>query len=289
MINKRELKNEIERLTNLQMIVEAFEEIGIAKMRRIRDRVLQSRYFLEDINKVFQNIKSSRTYELSQMAKQTHVDINKLQFRKTNGKAVFVYLSANAPLYGTIVRKTFGFFIENIKRRKGDIVIVGKIGLGYFLEENLALEYTYFDLSDDKLNLDQLKKLVNFLLQYEKIYVFHGRFQSLVTQDAYMTSVSGDVFEQGKNTVHPLKYIFEPSVAKVMSFFETEILASAFEQTIQESQLAKHASRMVSLDAAAGTIRQSIKKVKFEEDRLRHRIMNQKQLNVLTSLSLWNT
>lgn len=288
MITKKEVQGELERLTNLQTIVEAFEEIGTSKMRRIRDRVLQTRYFLDDVNKIFQHVKESRNFEVSLLQKEKKPNL-KLQFRQTNGKTVFVLLSANEPLYGDIIRKTFNLFLETVKKRQGDIAIVGKIGLGYFLDENIGKEHIYFDLSDNQLQIEQLKKLVNFLLQYEKIYVFHGRFQSLVTQEAYMTSVSGDILETAATESHPLKYIFEPSAEKVLSFFETEILASVFEQTIQESQLAKHASRMVSLDAAAATIRLSIKKVKSEEDRLKHRMINQKQLNVMTTLSLWNT
>ena len=52
------------------------------------------------------------------------------------------------------------------------------------------------------------------------------------------TSVSGDMLPWEKG-VSEIKYFFEPSLEKVISFFEKEIIAAIFEQEVYESLLAK--------------------------------------------------
>ena len=52
-----------------------------------------------------------------------------------------------------------------------------------------------------------------------------------------------------------------------MEFFEAEIFASLFEQTIFESQLAKFASRMTSLELRVENIRDILKKINLEKKR----------------------
>ncbi|HSX40745.1 MAG TPA: F0F1 ATP synthase subunit gamma [Candidatus Saccharimonadales bacterium] len=292
MASKREIQSELETLSGLQTMVEAFEEIGTSKMRKVRDSVLHNRDFLDNLNNIFAQVKRTYTSQVETLMKKKKItDIKKLSFRKTNGKTVFVLLSSNAGFYGDIIKRTFELFLENIKKTpNAEAVVIGKMGLAYFTEENVTIPYTYFDLSDVRTDNDSMKKIITHLIAYEKIYVFHGKFQSLVVQNPSITSISGDLLESTQSQNAPVvKYIFEPSLETIMNFFETEIFASVFEQSVHESELSKYASRMVSLDASVVNIKNQIQKVKFEESRLRHRIENRKQLNVLASMVLWNT
>ncbi len=84
-----------------------------------------------------------------------------------------------------------------------------------------------------------------------------------------------------------VKYLFEPSLEKILQFFEAEIFASIFEQTIHESQLAKNGSRMLLLDNASQNIKDSLKKTELHLRILKHRQTNTKQLNALTGMSMW--
>ena len=86
-----------------------------------------------------------------------------------------------------------------------------------------------------------------------------------------------------------VKYFFEPSLEKIMAFFEAEIFSSIFEQTIFESQLAKFASRMTSLEIRVEKIKELLKQIDIEKQKVKHRIMNKKQLDVLSSISLWSS
>ncbi len=77
------------------------------------------------------------------------------------------------------------------------------------------------------------------------------------------------------------EFLFEPSIEKILGFFETEIFASLFDQTIRESQLAKLASRILAMDTASDNINREIKRTDLTKMRNAHMIANRKQLGAL--------
>ena len=195
-------------------------------------------------------------------------------------------VSANTGLYGDVVKKTYNIFIENIKKEKGDIAIIGKLGQELFRNENTNLLLTYFDFPDDVIDKEQLRKIVAHIIQYQKVLIFYEQFNNVVNQKPIITNISGDPLPTER--IGPkIKYFFEPSLEKVMAFFEKEITASIFEQTLMESELAKFASRMIVLDAASQNTRNKVKLVTFEKERIRHRDANKKQIEKFASMTLW--
>ncbi len=70
-------------------------------------------------------------------------------------------------------------------------------------------------------------------------------------------------------------------------FFEKEIFASMLDQTVRESQLAKFASRMVALNRAGENIKSSLDISVIQKRVIDHALANKKQLNAISSISLW--
>ncbi len=286
MTTKKEVAIEIDYLLSIKDIMETYEEISALRMQHIRSSVLQSRDFLLEINSIFQQVKASYKNEL--LKKKKIKDKNSLSFINNNGKTLLVLLCANTGLYGDIIRRTFELFAEVYKKEQNDVCIIGKVGLQFFQEQfGKADPPTYFELPDDKLDQESLKKITDHLIQYEKIVVFYGQFQTVISQKPVMVSISGDRLASEEPAQPEIKYFFEPYLEKIMEFFEKEILASIFEQTLYESQLAKFASRMVSLNAASDNTKTKLKKMIFEKEKIKHRIMNKKQTGVFASRLLW--
>ena len=205
---------------------------------------------------------------------------------KTNGKTLYVLLSANTGLYGSILRKTYELFKQYVFKEDGDILVIGKLGRGLLEKEHLRKKIVYEDIEDSNKNDETLKNLVTLIIQYERVIVFHGKFQTTVTQLPTATSVSGDPLP-GEAKLPEIKFLFEPSLEEIMQFFEREIFTSYFEQTIHESQLAKQASRMISLDNSLENIKRHLKKLAIDEQRLKHIDFNKRQLETVSSIKLW--
>ena len=287
MITKKEIVKEIDFLNTLQTILETYEEIAATRMARIRTSVLGSRDFLLEINAIFQQVKSSYKSRIELLMKQKKIkDPSKLTFIKRNGKTLYVFVSANTGLYGDIIKKTYDVFVDNLKKTPGDVVIMGKLGVEIFKADKIAIPYTYFEFPDNKIDNAILKKITEHIIQYEKVLVFYEQFNTVISQSPIVTSISGDPlpWEKGGPVT---KYFFEPTLEKIMEFFEKEIFSSIFQQTIFESELAKFAARMVSLDFASSNTKNRLRQVIRENNRIKHQEANKRQLEKFASMRLW--
>jgi ATP synthase F1 gamma subunit len=287
MITKKGLTIEGEFLTSLRTILETYEEIAATRMGRIRSSVLASRDFLLEINAIFQQVKASYKSQIELLMKSKRIrDASRLTFIKRNGKTLYVYISANTGLYGEIIRKTYDVFIDSLRKNPGDVAILGKLGMEFFKAEKMSVHTMYFDLSDSEIDNAAIRKIVEQIIRYEKVLVFYEQFNNVVSQTPIVTNISGDPlpWERGGPTV---KYFFEPSLEKIMEFFEEEIFSSIFQQTIFESELAKFASRMVSLDYASENTKTKLKQVMNEKNKIKHLESNKRQLEKFASMKLW--
>ena len=286
MASKKELETEIQYLNTLKNIMETYEEIAASSMQKIRGSVLQRRDFVFEINSIFQHVKQSYKKQVERLMKLKKVkDPSRLNFINRNGKTLYILVSANTGLYGEVIIRTYDTFVETYKKQKADVAIIGLLGLQRFKQDFPKDHYTYFDFPDIKIGEENLKKTILFLIEYQEVIVFYEQFINVVTQEPIATNISGDALPWEQSGPE-IKYFFEPNLEKVLGFFEKEIFAAIFEQTLFESQLAKFASRMVSLDSAAQNTRRKLKQTLFLLDKIKHRTMNKKQIEGLTGLFL---
>lgn len=284
MAEKTEIENEIVEVNALKNLVDSYEQIASARMKRTRQSVLVNRVFLAEINEIFDEVRKSYVKEVLKLAKERKG--TKITFLAHNGKTVSLFLSANTGLYGDIVRETFDEFIREAKTGETEVAIVGRNGLSLFLSELPEAPYTYFDLADHNVSSDQLSDIIRHVVEYEEIHVFHGRYINVVKQVPTKLTVSAEISleESVEKDSRETDYIFEPNLETILGFFETEIFASLFEQAVRESELAKYASRFLAMDTAIGNIRQRLKKLEFEKLRQEHYMSNKKQLNQLSGV-----
>jgi F0F1-type ATP synthase gamma subunit len=286
MNSPKQIGNDIEVMKAMGEFVSAYEEIAANNMRIVRDAVIKRRDFMEDVTKLYNEIKTSYKREVEKLiaSKKSKTALgSQFSLLRKNYKTVCVLFSTNASFYGDITEVTYTLFKDFWQKEKGDVVIIGKIGRRVFEQNNPGVSYTYFDYPDTKMDMVLLKPIVLHIAEYEKVVLFHTQFQTLVNQTpkAFVISESNvdDVQSEAK-----YKYIFEPSLDRIIEFFEKEIFVSIFEQRMHESQLSKLASRMVNLDVANQNIKKKMKDLDFMQNILVHQAKNKDQLNTVSRL-----
>jgi len=288
MITKKILESEIENLEGLNNMVKAYEEIAASRIVHSRELVLTNRSFIDEISIIFSEVLESYKKEMDNIVKKRGAkSIKDLTFLQKNGKTLYLLVSANTGLYGNLVRRTFDLFLENSKEVNTDKAIIGKLGLYMWQQTKIKDKYFYFDFPDQSVDENLLRNILNFIISYEKVIIFYGRFHNLVTQEATFSDISGNAYSNKKSSQESIKYVFEPSLEKILEFFEKQIFASIFEQTMQESQLAKIASRLTTLDNASENILKKLNIVTNEKNITSHRHLNKKQLETFSSRALW--
>ncbi len=286
----KETQEELIFLNDFHDLMETYEEIAAIRMRKVKRSVLMEREFLKGLSDVFKFVEMAYDtflIKLGQLKK------GKRHFLKTNGKDVRVLLSANMGLYGEIIHKTIYKYIEEAKAGGADIVVIGKVGKRVVESLMPGKAFQYFDFSDSGVDDDNLKRVLDYILQYRNIYIYHGYFKSILNQEPVVTNITGDISkfagyeETGKleQKEEEQKFgFFEPSIEDVAAFFETQTLSVIFEQAINESSLSKFASRMVTLDMAVDNINRQIKTKNFALKKLKHRNFNRKQITLISSV-----
>lgn len=284
-LRKKDIDLEISEVSSLHELVEVYGQIASVRMKKIRDTVLKNREFLASINSIFKDTLDAYSRKLSLFSTKRKGHSSKITFLAHNGKTVASFISANTGFYGEVVQKVFQSFSYDIKKNpQFEITIVGRLGRNLFTQVFPDRDFTYFDLPDYGIDKVQLSEVVRHLVQYEQIRIYYGRYKSVVTQIPYVFDITaGTQIEESPN-LDVDHYLFEPSIEEILMFFETEIFASLFEQSVRESQLAKLASRIVSMDKANENIKDWLKDLAFERMRIIHRDMAKRQTNNLASM-----
>lgn len=291
MPQKKLVEEDLEALNTIKDLAESYEEIAVIRMQKIKDSVLKTRDFLAGISDIFVDLKSSYQREVKDlMTRIKKGEKTLLSGLQKNGKTLLVYLSSNGRLYGSVTQKTYRLFIQDLRKPEfanSDISIIGSAGKEMFETSEEKRPFDYFEIPDTSVGVEHIKRLMQKFLQFEKVYVYYGKFGNVVRQTPISTSITGeDIFEAEvpTTTSREDRFIFEPTLEKIFHFFETQIMANLFSQTLLENQLARHASRVNAMEEALIHIEEETKKLNQITIRLRHASQNKKQLETISGV-----
>lgn len=282
------IDEEIRLLGYIQSLVETYESLAALYMRRTKQSVVNSRMFYNGLQHIYEEVLQAYRSDINAFAQKKPFGkrIKQLLLHPRYARSAAVLLSVNTGLYGDIVYKTLSAFVHYISSAPVDSIIVGKRGQLLFSELLPKTPYTFLDFPDNQLNAEHIVSIAELLSKYQEVRVFYGKFESFISQipaDTVLrskqqrTDVSSEKSFVGRPAV---LYLFEPSLQQVAKFFETEIFTALVEQLLYESQLAKFASRMYLLDAAAGRIKNTLTTTTRIRQKFIHRKINKEQFEI---------
>ncbi len=292
MISKNYLNNQNQMLGTLKTLAEAYEQISVIRIQRVRGSVLATRDFLDGLADIFKDVKQSYRDEVEDLIKHHKNSKETLSGLQKNGKTIAVLLSSNNKLYGDIVFRVFNLFIQDVKKNNYDVAIVGKVGRAMFEQHSTNKPYLYFDMPDEDAQLSDIVPVIKQIAEYQKIFVYYGRFLNIVSQEPAISEVLGDgslldkPMESQERQKHT-PFFFEPSLKKILGFFETQMFSSVLKQVVDESELSRHASRIKSMEDSLGTIEREQDILHKTELRAKRQVENSKQLQRLSGIALW--
>lgn len=281
-MTKKEGKSRIADLTAIQDITNTYEQVAAMRMRRVKDTIVQNRDFYESLSEIY--FETQRCYQENLTREKKYVS------RYSNGVGggnVVVLLTANTGLYGKVVKEIYSQFVKDNVNSKNDLVIVGEQGRRWIQNQYPTVHYKYFNLSDGTDNLDkQIRPIYDCISKYANITVYHGIFKNIMEQPVTVTKITPNP-DKNDGKGETLLFLFEPTIDKVLTFFEEQLLYSFFDQTIHESALAKYGSRMLGLDSASQNVSNILKQTMFLSTKVKHATQNRKQLELVYSSTLW--
>ncbi len=308
MQNKKIIESDIDFTNAFRLISQAYEEIAVMKMRKIRASVVKTREYYAKLTEIFIDVKTEQRKQLEEMEKKMHrmtqkgekpskIKIKVLKLEKKVepklNKTVSVFLSANTTLYGDLIERVFRLFVDKTSKDDSDIIIVGRVGKRLYDEQEKKKQYLYFEIPDVEISIENLRPILFHLVKYKNVMVYYGKFENIVIQIPTISNITGDLpfLAEDKKKTQPVGpgqiYLFEPSFEALLRFFEDLMVTSLFRQTVHESQLSRLASRIMSMEKAQQNIETQIRKLRFGEKKIVQLEDNNRQIERLSGMRLW--
>lgn len=251
----KKVKNELVTTVQFGQLAEALQEISVLKMTDIRDVVLKARNYEEGLTDIFADIR------LSSKHSEENTQKKKLQVKKD--KRVVILLSPNNRLFGHITDAVYEKCMSEVLNSEDELIIVGNIGKAKYERDGHKKPYQYFNLPDYDIRFMDILPLLSFIVQYQSIRVYYGLSTNIMSQAAVAKEITGEELITAKEKSNTSKiYLVEPSEEALYSFFIGQILGIFFKQTIYEYELARHASRIKTLEESINHVDENKKKQK---------------------------
>jgi ATP synthase F1 gamma subunit len=280
---------EIQLTHSIRLLAKTYEELAVMQMQRIRGSVENTRRFTDELNKIYSEVKYSYKKKITSMSKEKNPDMENFSFStlNKNGKKLALLITPDHRFSGDIARKVFYPFYDYINRENCDVAVVGRIGKEMFDQSGSNNGFVFINIPSSR-DYESLKKIFDYLLRYESIEVFHGKFINLIKQVAVKQNLTGDEIEkEDYDVIKSEEYLFEPSAEKILNFFEEQIFGTLFKQILSEASLARLGSRISAMEVATNNAGLRVKSLNKERRALAKSIENRKQLQRVSGISIW--
>lgn len=271
----KQLEQIIEESMSLKYIAQAYTEISSTKLKKIRAGIEKNRVFSQDVTRVLHIVKDA--------AAKRHIK------PKTERQGTMsVVITSNYRFTGNLEHQLLRFFMVNSAKNKTERMVIGKTGQEYLRSFGYFNSYDPVVFKKDLPGSQELVALNAKLAKYQQILVYHAKMKSVLVQEPTVIDITqkpADEVLLDKKAY--LDYIFEPEIDKIIDFFESQVTQLLFEQTFLESELARTAARLISMDSAQVNADDFIHKQKVLLGQARKSQVNMQLLETAASLLKW--
>lgn len=230
----------VERLTNV------FEGIASIKIARIRDNVLFSKAFFDDLWKTYRELR----IDPQEQMQRPH--------REKKDHEIILAITSEGRLSGGLIDdmriKTAAMLKEQSRRL--DVMVIGSHGLSVFEQHNIEVTHAYA-LPDSDERFD-VQAIIEILKQYDNITVLYQTYESLRVQRVVAIELIASIQQLGSAVAETIEtsivssktFVFEPNITDIADQLEALMMEVALTQMIMESKLAQYASRFNAMNRA---------------------------------------
>lgn len=234
----KQIQQQLTEAENLKIVASAYTEIAAQKLQKIRAGIERNRKFFTEISGI--------AHIVNVAAHQKHI---KVPFQKIG--SISIIITSNHHFFGDIEDRLIKFFMANTQQFQTDRILVGATAINHFKTLNYPYQYKTFMPKEDLPTYQELLALTAEISTYQQIAVYYSRMQSVVIQAPHVVDLvqkPPEAYIARKGEI--LTYIFEPELKKMLDFFDNQVVSLLLEQTFLESEMARTASRLMSMDKA---------------------------------------
>ncbi|XME00825.1 MAG: ATP synthase F1 subunit gamma [Candidatus Karelsulcia muelleri] len=244
MSNLKELRNRVKTVSSIVKMTSAMKLVSSRNLKKTQEKLLNLNFYKSNIEKIF---------------KILLLNNNNFLFKKTKKNTILlIVLTSNRGLCGSFnnfLLKISNYLINNFFKKKNIyILFFGKKG-----KELFSKKYPIYVSNSNLIENINFKILSNIIKDIYKNYKI-GNFIKIImiynnSKNIYKKFISIKQILPVKINKHfflkKKKYfIFEPSKKKILKFLFPEMLKLKIYNSILESKISEHSSRMMAMQKA---------------------------------------
>ena len=265
-----DLRNIIEETETLSEIASAYTEMSEMKIKQIRAAYeLNARFYIE-ITYIYQHLMLTAANR-------------KLLSPEGESKILSVAITSNQHFFGTMNLDVIDTFESDSATKIADRIVVGATGREHYQAQNNHSIKEFIQFKRDNPDPEEITDLLTRFREYDKVFLYFPRFVTLLRQETGVIDITYKPEAHQMEGID-LDFIFEPELPDILDFFNTQVRTILFNRTMIETDLARTASRMLSMSGAHERAQFQIKNQRQQLDKRARLIRNAQLLETVAGM-----
>lgn len=283
-----DLKRRKRSITNMRQIFRAMKMISASRLRRSQERILQTRPYALELQKVTRNISGQTGGEAA----------HPLLESRPEHKILLAVVSGDKGMCGSFNSNVMREADRRIKSFKEDkelleLLCLGKRASDYYGRRRHPIRQSFRSLFrnvtyEDALTIAEDLSSAFTTGEYDAVYVIYNQFISVITQRVAMEKLLPlDTSELeaeagGQGAGEAVDYLYEPSPENLLQVLLPRFVTFQVYRVLLESQAAEHAARMTAMEAATTNAGDLIDKLTLKLNRARQAAITTELIEVVS-------
>jgi len=258
-------------------LTSAFEGIASMRIAEIKDQVLQSAEFFEELWQIYSQLRVGNAFSFGRGKTSRFID-----------KDLYIIITAEGGLRGDIDQKIVRLMLESCAETRNEVIVIGRHGATQLAQRGISYK-KYFRMPQKDRDINVMP-LIREIQQYRSTRLFYQEYVSLTVQNVKSIELANAVKERGDASNKPDEiisektYICEPSAYEVAAHLERSMMQIAISQLILDSKLAQYASRFRAMSASRERATQMKQDLRVEYNRVKRGLKDERLKEIVNGL-----
>lgn len=274
MANQRDIKNRIKSVGNTKKITSTMEMVATSKMKKVQDRLAQSKPYEMKVNEIIKNLMAAGFSTIQHPLFREVAQPN---------RCLIVQITGNRGLCGSYNTRVLDKTLELKEQLESEgkevlLYVIGKKAVSYYNFVKMSM-FKSVQNSEDRFSFDDAAKLGEELTKFfvsgeiHEVYVSYTKVISFSNQQpatikllpiAPEMEIDYDALPSAN-----MDYIFEPNPAEIFSYILPLYLKVKLFTCFLESAFSEHFARRVAMKNATDAAKDMIKELTVTYNRVR--------------------
>jgi F-type H+-transporting ATPase subunit gamma len=269
MASLKELKERIESVISTRQVTSAMKMVSAAKLQKAQQLILKARPYSDELDIFLRSLASRNRRQLHPLLHEIDEDAVK--------NIGLIVVTADKGLCGAfnmnIIKRAEEYLHDN-KKKKIDLICVGKKGFDYFRRLNMKIEAFYVELFN-KLEFEYSMDIMHLVTEkfvsrkYDEVLIVYNEFKSAIQQNIVLKQLLPIKELKEDKEDRYAAYLIEPSPEELLDELIRKHLDIQIWRVLLESSSAEQGARMAAMDAATDNADEMIKDLTLEYHHLR--------------------